>query len=170
MSSQNDSKPATYLNTLTISGSDQRSPQARHVADSWEDEEVASSPTSSDPDTAASTKVSSVPNAPPPTPVSPSVQVGTAWGELPSTFSITSRLANGSPAQSPSSRPEKSTATAGRMIAGALGVKTPQKSEEVRQYERAVREKETKRIAKEREERKAEEERRQQARRQVWED
>lgn len=56
------------------------------------------------------------------------------------------------------------------MIAGALGVKSPRRSDEARAYERAVREKESKRIMKEREERKTEEERRQQARRQVWED
>jgi hypothetical protein len=56
------------------------------------------------------------------------------------------------------------------MIAGALGVKAPKRSDEAKAYEKAVREKESKRIAREREERKEEEERRQQARRQVWED
>ena len=56
------------------------------------------------------------------------------------------------------------------MIAGALGLKTPKKSEEAQAYERAAREKELRKMAKEREERKAEDDRRQQARRQVWED
>ncbi len=55
------------------------------------------------------------------------------------------------------------------MIAGALGVKAPKRSEESRAYEHAVREKESKRLAKQREEQKMEEKRRQQAYNQVWE-
>lgn len=55
------------------------------------------------------------------------------------------------------------------MIAGALGVKPPKKSEENKAYERAVREKERKRrdMAKE-EARKAEREK-EEARRAIWE-
>lgn len=56
------------------------------------------------------------------------------------------------------------------MIAGALGMKPLKRNEEARAYERAIREKESKRIARELEERKAAEERRQQASRQVWDD
>ncbi|KAL9002664.1 MAG: hypothetical protein Q9188_004418 [Gyalolechia gomerana] len=173
MSHPRDSKPGikAHPDALTISRTNQKSPQTRNVADSWEDEEADSSPASSDSDTAVSASISSVPKAPPPTPISPSGKCGTAWGEFPFTHSSASaRAYNSNPAQSPSFRPEKSTAAAGRMIAGALGMKTPKRNEEARAYERAIREKESKRIVREREERKAAEERRQQASRQVWDD
>jgi len=49
-------------------------------------------------------------------------------------------------------RPEKSVATAGRMIAGALGVKASKLGEDARKYEKAVREKERRRVKNEREE------------------
>ncbi|KAL8729899.1 MAG: hypothetical protein Q9166_004456 [cf. Caloplaca sp. 2 TL-2023] len=162
------------LKSLTISDRDQITHNASLVAESWEDEEEATSPpNASDADEAAAPrKASSIPSAPPPTPISPSARRGdVAWGDFPSKYSPQPSVGRSSPAQaSASHRPEKSTVTAGRMIAGALGVKTPKRSEEARAYERAVREKESKRISREREERKVEEERRQQARRQVWED
>lgn len=140
------------------------------MADSWEDDEGASSYSSSESDAAAELHPSSVPMAPPPTPISPSVRTGDRWGGFPSTYSFASgRSADGTQAQSPSSRPEKSAAAAGRMIAGALGVKQPMKTEEARAYENAVREKESKRISKAREERRMEEERRQHTLKQVWE-
>jgi hypothetical protein len=56
------------------------------------------------------------------------------------------------------------------MIAGALGVKAPPKTEEARAYERAVREKEKKRLAKEKEGRRAETEAAERAKRQIWDD
>lgn len=65
-------------------------------------------------------------------------------------------------------RPEKSTAAAGRMIAGALGVKTPKMGEEQRQYERAVREKEKKKKERERAEREQREKEAEEAKRSVW--
>lgn len=55
------------------------------------------------------------------------------------------------------------------MIAGALGVKVPAKSEDGMAYERAVREKERRRVEKGREERRREEEEKERARREVWE-
>lgn len=63
-------------------------------------------------------------------------------------------------------RPEKSTAVAGRMIAGALGMRAPVKSEEAKKYEKAVREK----VEKEREERRKDEAEREKAKRAVWDD
>ncbi|KAL8739077.1 MAG: hypothetical protein Q9181_000259 [Wetmoreana brouardii] len=159
------------LKSLDLSGKDQRRPKVAPVADSWEDVEAASSSDSSDSEAANPCNESSVPGAPPPTPISPSTRSGAAWGEFPSAYSSpVGRTHGSSPAQSPSSRPEKSTAAAGRMIAGALGVKAPKRSEEERAYERAIREKELKRISREREERKTEEERQVQARKQIWED
>lgn len=52
------------------------------------------------------------------------------------------------------------------MIAGALGIRAPVKSEEAKKYEKAVREK----VEKEREEMRKEEEERKKAKRAVWED
>jgi hypothetical protein len=66
-------------------------------------------------------------------------------------------------------RPEKTTAVAGRMIAGALGVRAPKKTEEARAYDKAVKEKELKRREKEREAVNKEEEERRKAREAVWE-
>ena len=48
-------------------------------------------------------------------------------------------------------RPEKTDAVAKRMIAGALGVKAPKKTEEQKAYDRAIRENEIKRRNQERE-------------------
>ncbi|KAI4161168.1 MAG: hypothetical protein L6R39_000128 [Caloplaca ligustica] len=153
------------LDSLSITGEDKKRVRAGPVVDSWEDDEPPSSSTNSDSETGAR------PDAPPPTPISPSARTGAAWGEFPPMYSSPcGRSHVGGQPQSPSARPEKSTAAAGRMIAGALGVKAPTKSEEARAYERAIREKESKRISKERGERKTEEERRQRARRQIWED
>jgi hypothetical protein len=42
-------------------------------------------------------------------------------------------------------RPEKTDAVAKRMIAGALGVRAPKQTEEQKAYDRAVKEKETRR-------------------------
>ncbi|KAL9590683.1 MAG: hypothetical protein Q9203_000545, partial [Teloschistes exilis] len=157
------------LKSLTISEEKAPHQEVSRVADSWEDDALSSS-TSSDSEN-ATTKKSSVPGAPPPTPISPSARTDRVWGDLSSTYSSSvGQVHDSSRVQSPSSRPEKSTATAGRMIAGALGLKAPKKSEEERVYERAIKEKEVKRIAREREGRRAEEEKRSQARRQIWED
>ncbi|KFY51960.1 hypothetical protein V496_08722, partial [Pseudogymnoascus sp. VKM F-4515 (FW-2607)] len=67
-------------------------------------------------------------------------------------------------------RQEKTDAVARRMIAGALGIRAPKKTEEERAYERAVREKEVKRREREKEEKVREEEEKERARRSVWED
>ena len=48
-------------------------------------------------------------------------------------------------------RPEKTDAVAKRMIAGALGVKAPKRTDEQRAYDRAVKEKEMKRRNQEKE-------------------
>jgi hypothetical protein len=53
-------------------------------------------------------------------------------------------------------RPEKSTAVASRLIAGALGVKAPKKTEEQRAYERSVKEQEIKRRNREKDQREKE--------------
>ena len=67
-------------------------------------------------------------------------------------------------------RPEKTDAVAKRMIAGALGVRAPNRTEEERRYERAVREKEVKRRNGEREAAVRAREEAERAKVAVWED
>ncbi len=67
-------------------------------------------------------------------------------------------------------RPEKTTQTAARMIAGALGVRAPKRTEEQRAYDRAARENERKRRERDGEERRAAEAQRERAVKAVWED
>ena len=67
-------------------------------------------------------------------------------------------------------RPEKSSAAAGRMIAGALGVKAPKKTEEGKAYEKAVRENERKRRERLKEEQEREEREREANKRAIWEE
>ncbi|EAW07751.1 uncharacterized protein ACLA_024670 [Aspergillus clavatus NRRL 1] len=139
------------------------------VADSWEDE--ADSDSDSEPAPAAATATAISPSVsaegpldPPPTPISPQLsQQG-----LP--LSGASPPMRAVDARSPARRPEKQTAVAGRLIAGALGLRAPKRTEEQRAYDRAVKEKEMKRRNREREEeakRKEEEER---AKAAVWDD
>lgn len=67
-------------------------------------------------------------------------------------------------------RPEKTTAVAGRLIAGALGVRAPKRTDEEREYDRVVREKERKRRAEEREREKREAEEREARKKAVWDE
>ena len=56
------------------------------------------------------------------------------------------------------------------MIAGALGVKAPKRTEEEREFDRAVREKERRRREAEKERERREEKEREDRKRSVWED
>ncbi|KAF1966155.1 hypothetical protein BU23DRAFT_663754 [Bimuria novae-zelandiae CBS 107.79] len=76
----------------------------------------------------------------------------------------------GSGAASPARRPDKTTAVAGRLIAGALGVRAPRRTEEEREYDRAMREKEKKRRNEEREREKREQQAAEDRKRSVWEE
>ncbi|KAK2799903.1 hypothetical protein FQN50_008296 [Emmonsiellopsis sp. PD_5] len=167
------------INTNTSTNKKKPAPKKKKsspVADSWEDESLSSASENEDNDdditppasaTVKSPTTSSAgTNAPPPTPVSP--QTGPflpRWEDTnpnlpPSTASRSS---------APDRRPEKQTAVANRMIAGALGIRAPKRTEEQRAYDRAVREKEAKRLEREREverERKRAEEKAKEA---VWE-
>lgn len=70
----------------------------------------------------------------------------------------------------PERRPEKQTAVAGRMIAGALGIRAPKRTPEQRAYDRSVKEQEIRRRNREKElEAKAKEEE-EKAKAAVWED
>ena len=161
-----------------------RKKKAPVVADSWEDEadsdpslsEVEQSRSSSAATPDLSTLSPSVststegPLDPPPTPISP--QTSQLWGSsapLPGR-GLSSSPPRGSGSRSPARRPEKQTAVAGRLIAGALGIRAPKRTEEPRAYDRAIKEQELRRRNREREEeakRKEEEER---AKAAVWDE
>lgn len=65
-------------------------------------------------------------------------------------------------------RPEKTTGPAARMIAGALGVRAPKKTDEQKQYEKAVKEKEMRLRKEERERKEREERQRERLKQEAW--
>ncbi|KAF1927921.1 uncharacterized protein M421DRAFT_421123 [Didymella exigua CBS 183.55] len=169
---------ANTLSTLKLSTTEPQKPlhkpKSKPVADSWD---LASSGSDTETETCAPLSTTSTstdpPQAPPPTPASPT----------PFEFPVTSpygagRLRGDSGAGSGvvsgggglEKRPEKTTAVAGRMIAGALGVRAPRRTEEEREYDRAMREKERKRRAEEKERERREGEEREARKKAVWDD
>ncbi|KAH0555643.1 hypothetical protein GP486_006414 [Trichoglossum hirsutum] len=143
------------------------------VVESWEDELSAGEDTETD--TLSSTaKTDGLPDAPPPTPASPTSSY--AWGEeFINPYSVggpegTRNADGGKSPRRPEFRPEKTDAMARRMIAGALGVRAPRKTEEGMEYEKAVKERERKKRDQEREARKRAEEDTQRAKAAVWGD
>jgi hypothetical protein len=135
------------------------------VADAWDQESTSDSDTGAE--DASSNHKLSVPNAPPPTPISPSAYP--TWDSGPATqnagYMSTSTRDRG---QEEKRRPEKSTAAAGRLIAGALGVKAPKKTDEQRAYERAIKEQEIKRKNREKAAKEKEKEEVERAKSAVW--
>jgi hypothetical protein len=143
-----------------------KSRQKAEVSESWEDEDVESGNVT--PTEAPGPSLKPVtsnddlsPNPPPPTPISSSMSNSQDWsaegvlaGARPG---VKTSPGPGTPrsfeddSNSERRRPEKTTATAGRMIAASLGMKVPKKTEEQRQYDRAVREQEIKRRNREKE-------------------
>ncbi|KAK0104728.1 hypothetical protein ONS95_004999 [Cadophora gregata] len=120
------------------------------VSESWDDEELDDS--GNDTDRPLSQQQSAdYPSAPPPTPISPSTSFARdttfvnpyGYGGIDGVAEARS--------ERPSSRPEKTDAVAKRMIAGALGVKAPKKTEEQKAYDKAIKEKEMKRRNQEKE-------------------
>lgn len=150
------------------------------LADSWEEEAALSSssdsssrasspnPAHPQPPLTPTSPLSAFPLAPPPTPIT-----GTHHHDWTSSSTHAVGSSSGAdgagynqqtPLPARQARPEKQTAVAGRMIAGALGMRAPPKSEEGKQYERALRQK----AGREREEKKREEEERDRAKKAVW--
>ncbi|CAG7944873.1 unnamed protein product [Penicillium nalgiovense] len=120
------------------------------VADSWEDEADLSAsegedtkPRDEDATPVLSPTISAEgPLGPPSTPISP--QTSNPW---------TARAASPTSAREPPARrPEKQTAVAERMIAGALGIRAPKRTEQQRAYDRSIKEQEIRRRNREREE------------------
>jgi hypothetical protein len=114
------------------------------------------------------------PHPPPPTPASPTsmpfefpdnVPYGAGGG-----MNSRDGSRRGSGTASTSKRPDKTTAVAGRLIAGALGLRAPRRTEEEREYDRAMRDKERKRRDAEREKEKQDKQAAEDRKRSVWED
>lgn len=115
-------------------------------------------------------------SVPPPTPISP--QTTTSRADWPSSQisapRATSYTSQSAPApKAPTSendrkRPEKTTATANRLIAGALGIRAPPKTEEQKKYDRAVKEAEIKRKNREKEAKEREKEEAEKANKSMW--
>lgn len=142
------------------------------VVDSWEDELDESSPVESaqdevEPGSATSNfaesdnslgtspAVAEGPLDPPPTPISPQTSqpwVAATGGYGGPASSAASRSRSTSAPRDQNRRPEKQTAVAGRLIAGALGIRAPKRTEEQRAYDRSVKEQEIRRRNKEKEE------------------
>jgi len=70
----------------------------------------------------------------------------------------------------PGARPEKTDAVAKRLIAGALGVRAPKKTEEQKAYDKAIRDKELKRRDMEKEAATKDLADAEKAKRAIWED
>lgn len=148
--------------------------------DSWE--EAASDDESSPIPIPSHKRVDStnVPNPPPSTPISP--PQGNPFASPSS--SIADRFAPGGFSAAgergergergtrpePERRQEKTDAVAKRLIAGALGIRAPKKTDEQRAYDRAIREKEMRRRNEEIEKKKREEEEMKRMKAAVWED
>jgi hypothetical protein len=134
------------------------------VAESWDDE-AESSNSDTDVDHIAPSKKSPIPNAPPPTPASPS----SAFPSWDSHDQMQSSTRVGHCDNEDRRRPEKSTAVAGRLIAAGLGMRAPKKSEEQTAYDRAARENEMKRRNKEKQAKDKEREEIEKAQTGMWE-
>lgn len=157
-------------------GRNKKTKEREIVADSWEDE-ISSSGSSSETETENEevTKTSAKPSvtslaaksegplAPPPTPASGNYNNNNAPFTTNSPSSINHRGER-------TVRPEKQTAVASRMIAGALGLRAPKRTEEQRAYDRAVKEKEIKRRNREKEEAAKAREEEERAKAAVWDE
>lgn len=127
--------------------SDNLKKMAKHVErlpESWEDD-ADDEPVEAPGPSLRQTVSNDEPSPPPPTPISPTSTVKhvASWGNTDS----------GKPTSrgNDDRRPEKTTSTANRMIAGALGIRAPKKTDEQKQYDAAVKENELKRRNKEKE-------------------
>ncbi len=161
------------------------------VIDSWEDDDLTSpvdglatptdgsgSGSGSGPPIKSMRSKDPALKPPPPTPISPpgSGEQYMNWspaqvlgGGRPTPYSPpTPSTPTGSDREREQRRPEKTTATASRMIAAGLGIKAPKKTEEQKQYDRAVREQEIRRKNKEKEDREREREADEKLKAAVW--
>ncbi|KAL4790201.1 hypothetical protein BDV19DRAFT_348031 [Aspergillus venezuelensis] len=186
---QDIARPKLTTSAINTGISSSKKNKKLPVADSWEDEaDDGSDNDDNEPSTQGTTSpavtdslgtspaVAEGPLDPPPTPISPQTSqpwVGTSGGYDPRAGGQTSRSrstsgAGAGAARDPNRRPEKQTAVAGRLIAGALGIRAPKRTEEQRAYDRAVKEQEIKRKNREKEEAAKAREEEEKAKAAVW--
>ncbi|KAI4719889.1 hypothetical protein E4T48_03883 [Aureobasidium sp. EXF-10727] len=166
-----ESEPKPKPSASRIAPHHKHTKPATKVADSWE-EEASSDPESSNPSTLkTSTKTTEEAPVPKSTYLPPHLKYRSAAPSPPSR-SITPPSRSTTPSSSTSSdrRPEKTNAVAHRLIAGALGVKVPRRTEEQRAYDKAMREQEKKKRDQEREAKKKAEEDAAKAKAAIWDD
>ncbi|ETI22119.1 hypothetical protein G647_06191 [Cladophialophora carrionii CBS 160.54] len=177
-----ESKMASLHIDLPPSSKAMPSKAKEGVLDSWEDDdadETSNTQTPVDGVESALKPVKSLDPAlgpPPPTPISPGGQdidwspAQVLGGGRPSTrpYSPPTPSTPQSDSDRDRRRPEKTTAAASRMIAAGLGMKAQKKTEEQRQYDRAVREQEMKRRNREKEEKQREKEAVEKMKAAVW--
>ena len=129
---------------------------ADSAPDSWEDDTTGDDPVEAPGPSLKQITSNDEPAPPPPTPISPqnTDPISRRWeaGHVTESGHMTPRNP-GTSRDSSEKRPEKTTSTANRMIAGALGIKAPKKSEEQKQYDKALKEAEIKRKNREKEQR-----------------
>lgn len=177
---------AHSLDKLRISHSAKAPPATARtpLAESWDDEaededDTPTAETGLDPAIAGDT-----PEAPPPTPASPSVKLkATSSGSPYQTFppygmngseEADQAESNGTPPRSrgidAAKRPEKTTATASRLIAAGIGQRPPRRTKEEREYDQAMRVQEKKRRDAEKEELERRRQAKERAKASIWED
>lgn len=144
--------------------------QADETPESWEDEIIDNaSPVEAPGPSLKQITSNDSPAPPPPTPVSPQDfgPMSRRWDSSVDTGKPTPRYAT-SARDNGDRRPEKTIATANRMIAGALGIKAPRKTEEQKQYDKAAKEAEIKRRNREKEQRERDRLEEEKAKAAVW--
>ena len=152
------------------------------VVDSWEDEDLEDTSSTQTPTEGTGLSLKPVTSSdpalapPPPTPISAGGQY-VDWspaqvlgGGRPSTRPFTPPTSSNPQSDSNRDRrrPEKTTATANRMIAAGLGIKPQKKTEDQKQYDRAMKEQEMKRRNREKEDREQEKEAEEKIKAAVW--
>lgn len=158
------------LNKLSIKPQASKPKKKPAVTESWEDEEL--SPNSSSDEKEASlgqAPSASYPAAPPPTPISPSASFPRDTFVNPYGYT-TEAISDSKSERRDERRPDKTDAVARRLIAGALGVKAPRRTEEQKAYDKALKEKEIKRRNAEKAEVVRKREEAERARAAVWSD
>jgi len=140
------------------------------VAESWEDAELEDMGDDEVETPLTIQESREYPHAPPPTPISPASPYSGRGADRFSQFAETWTPSVERISERNEKRPEKTDAVAKRLIAGALGVRAPKKTEEQKAYEKAIKEKETKRIKAEKEAKQKAEVEAAKAKASVWED
>jgi hypothetical protein len=138
------------------------------VAESWEDEELESGDETDRP--LSPQQSANYPSAPPPTPISPSTSFARENSVNPYGYGTNGSVSSDARTERATSRPEKTDAVAKRLIAGALGVKAPKKTEEQKAYDKAIKEKELKKRNQEKEAAARAKEEAEKAKAAIWDD